>query len=90
MSETNNDNNRSSKPYSLENKISSVHFGGPVLLRTNNTVFPKDSPTGCESEGNHPNFCEAQLLFCATEPTETCCSVKTLASAQACALFTLK
>lgn len=48
----------------------------PVLLRMNTTIFSKNSPTGCESEGSHPNFCEAQLLFCVTEPTETCYSVK--------------
>lgn len=52
--------------------------------------FPKGSPTECDSEGNHPNFYETQLLFGVTEPTETCCIVKTLASAQACALFTFE
>lgn len=52
--------------------------------------FPKDNPTGCDSEGNRPNFCEAQLLSGVTEPTETSCIVKTLASTQACALFTLE
>lgn len=43
--------------------------------------FQKDNPTGCDSEGNHPNFCEAQFLSGVTEPTETCSIVKTLASA---------
>lgn len=31
--------------------------------------FHKDNPTGCDSEGNHPNFCEAQFLSGVTEPT---------------------
>lgn len=61
-----------------------------VVENKQHKFFPKGSPTGCDSEGNQPNFCEAKLLFSVTEPTETCCIVKTLASAQACALFTLK
>lgn len=52
--------------------------------------FPKDSPTGCESEGNHPIFYEAQLLLSIREPTEICCVEKSLASAETCALFTHK
>lgn len=52
--------------------------------------FPKDSPRGCDSGGNHPNFCEAQLLFSIVEPTETYSIVKALASAHSCAMFTLK
>lgn len=52
--------------------------------------FPKDSPTGCDSEGNHPIFYEAQILLSVREPTEVCCVEKSLASAQTCVLFTDK